>query len=358
MAPRVATTAITPLCISSAPILGPTDSVRRKSYLSPIVSSTSLIATCWHHSARWSGVMSMRAMLVLPRGSWRSWTVRPARLTASRQFAASSPAGAVNSTSPVLGGPGLTLQPSPARCFITRSALATHWALPSWRCTRISAVLASPNSCSDTSPRPRLPRVERSSSRWIVPCLARTWTAMPPSKSMPKLRPNTRAPTSDSTLIAVEIASAIRRLPRKSNLVWARMRWCGLHSMASASDRQFGGPPPAHPGGQQHAGEDGGGEQMGEQAERQRGGKAADRAGAETEQQDAGDQRGQIGIDDRGQRPLIAGGERAERRAAVLLLLAHALVDQHVGIDRHADGEHEARDAGQGERGAEDRHAG
>ena len=48
-----------PLCISSAPILGPTDSVPRSSYLSPIVSSTSLIATCWHHSARWSGVMSM-----------------------------------------------------------------------------------------------------------------------------------------------------------------------------------------------------------------------------------------------------------------------------------------------------------
>ena len=65
----------------------------------------------------------------------------------------------MNSTSPVPAGPGLTLQPSPARCFITRSALATHWALPSWRWTRIRAVLASPNSCSDTSPTPSPPTV-------------------------------------------------------------------------------------------------------------------------------------------------------------------------------------------------------
>ncbi len=31
--------------------------------------------------------MSILAVLVVPRGSWRSWRVRPARLTASRQLA-------------------------------------------------------------------------------------------------------------------------------------------------------------------------------------------------------------------------------------------------------------------------------
>ena len=50
------------------------------------------------------------------------------------------------------------------------------------------------------------------------------------------------------------------------------------------------------------------------------------------------------------------GIERRRRRAAEALLLAHALVDEHVGIDGHADGEDEAGDAGQGQRRAERRH--
>ena len=45
--------------------------------------------------------------------------------------------------------------------------------------------------------------------------------------------------------------------------------------------------------------------------------------------------------------------ERPEMR-----LLADALVDQHVGIDRHADGEHDAGDARQRQRRAEQRHRG
>ena len=39
-------------------------------------------------------------------------------------------------------------------------------------------------------------------------------------------------------------------------------------------------------------------------------------------------------------------------------LLADALEDEHVGVDRHADGEGDARDAGQGQGGAEGGHAG
>ena len=36
-------------------------------------------------------------------------------------------------------------------------------------------------------------------------------------------------------------------------------------------------------------------------------------------------------------------------------LLAHALVDQHVGVDRHAHRQHDAGDAGQRQRRAEHR---
>ena len=38
-----------------------------------------------------------------------------------------------------------------------------------------------------------------------------------------------------------------------------------------------------------------------------------------------------------------------------LQLFADALVDQHVGVHRHADGEHDAGDAGQRQRRAEQR---
>ena len=50
-----------------------------------------------------------------------------------------------------------------------------------------------------------------------------------------------------------------------------------------------------------------------------------------------------------------AGVDRGDRRAAGAHLLADALVDQHVGIDRDADGEHDAGDAGQRQRRVEQR---
>ena len=46
---------------------------------------------------------------------------------------------------------------------------------------------------------------------------------------------------------------------------------------------------------------------------------------------------------------------RGDRRAAGAHLLADALVDQHVAVDRDADGQHDADDAGQRERGIEQR---
>src|SRR5260370_16972432 len=105
---------MTPLCISSSPIFGPTDSVPRRSYLELIASSTSLIATCWHHSARCSGVMSILAVLVAPRGNWRSSTVRPTRLTASRHPPASGePPPLTSPAPPVLPAPASRPHPPP-----------------------------------------------------------------------------------------------------------------------------------------------------------------------------------------------------------------------------------------------------
>ena len=65
--------------------------------------------------------------------------------------------------------------------------------------------------------------------------------------------------------------------------------------------------------------------------------------------------RGEVGVDDGRERAAEAGVERGDRRAAGAHLLADALVDQHVGVDRHADGQHDAGDAGQRQRRAEQR---
>ena len=70
----------------------------------------------------------------------------------------------------------------------------------------------------------------------------------------------------------------------------------------------------------------------------------------------AGDDVGDVGVEDRGRRFRVAVLDRVEDLAAAPLLLADALVDQHVGVDRGADRQHEAGDAGQGQRGVEHRH--
>ncbi len=77
---------------------------------------------------------------------------------------------------------------------------------------------------------------------------------------------------------------------------------------------------------------------------------AAHGAGAEPEQRQAGDQRRDVGVQDGGPRALVAGGDRRLRRAAGAQFLADALVDQHVGVDGHAQRQRDGGDARQGQR--------
>ncbi len=69
--------------------------------------------------------------------------------------------------------------------------------------------------------------------------------------------------------------------------------------------------------------------------------------GAEGEQRHAGDQRRDVGVEDGGEGALVALVDRDLRRGAVAQFLAHALVDQHVGVDRHAERERDGGEAGQ-----------
>src|SRR3954468_2465041 len=78
-------------------------------------------------------------------------------------------------------------------------------------------------------------------------------------------------------------------------------------------------------------------EHRGQDAEAVHDGEAAYRSLAEDEQREAGDQCRDVRVQDRAPGALVAGGDRRLRRRAATQLFAHALVDQDVGVDRHAE---------------------
>src|SRR5581483_9865427 len=66
--------------------------------------------------------------------------------------------------------------------------------------------------------------------------------------------------------------------------------------------------------------------------------------------------RGNVRIENRSERAVVTGVQRAAQRLAFARFLADAFEDQHVRVDGHANRQHDARDAGQRERGADRAH--
>ena len=97
-------------------------------------------------------------------------------------------------------------------------------------------------------------------------------------------------------------------------------------------------------------------EHRGEHTDRERDAEALDGASAEPDHDGADGELGDVGVDDRHERLVVASDERGLERLADVQLLAHALEDEDVGIDRHADGEHHAGEAGERHRRAEAGH--
>src|SRR5262245_35096843 len=124
-------------------------------------------------------------------------------------------------------------------------------------------------------------------------------------------------------------------------------------SWSMGSDAQALDLAPAEHEIEDHAREQNGGEHVGDQPHAQRDGEALDRAGAELEEEEGADQRGQVGVENGAEGTVVAQGDRLTNALLVAQLLTNALEDQHVGVDCHADREHQTRDAGQRERGAE-----
>src|SRR5882672_2546382 len=81
-----------------------------------------------------------------------------------------------------------------------------------------------------------------------------------------------------------------------------------------------------------HPREQHGGEQVREQADAERDREALDRPGAELEQEERGDQRGGVRVEDGAERAIVAQAHRFVDAAAVPQLLADALEDEHVRV--------------------------
>src|SRR5436190_21838155 len=132
---------------------------------------------------------------------------------------------------------------------------------------------------------------------------------------------------------ALTTVSTAIRMPRamRTNcvVVTAGLGFSNRHSLR---------PLPLHPPRHDQAGQRKGGEDRGDDADAQRYGEAAYRAGADHEQHCSGDESGDVGVENGGQRALESGVDRRNRGAAAAQLFADALVDQHVGVDRDADG--------------------
>src|SRR5882757_6072123 len=150
---------------------------------------------------------------------------------------------------------------------------------------------------------------------------------------------------------AAEIGKLTRRKRMKSNLVSSgtmrRRRTAVSFVHVRGADRYALRADPAHPIGDDQAGHRERREQRRDDADAERHREAAHRPGADEEQHGGRDEGGDVGVENGGERTAESGVDRRDGAAAAAHLLADALVDQHVGIDRDAHREHDAGDAGQ-----------
>src|ERR1700676_3965853 len=270
-----------------------------------------------------------------------------------------------------------TVSPSAPRTFCTASCCAAS--PPGCSATLISTSSGPPNCCNCTSPSPRLLSEARIEAMSAVPVLARTSISVPPLKSMPKFSPWVKNSVIARIESSAEIGKLMRRKRGKSKCVLSgtirsdgsqpkqlttvstairtpsEMRTKCVTVDSGFSNRHALRPLPPHPGRHDQAGQGKCGKNRGNDADAERHGEAAHRPGADIEQHRGGDESGDVGIEDGRQRALEAGVDGRDRIAPAAQFLADALIDQNVGIDRDADGQHDAGNARQGERGVQQR---
>ena len=99
-------------------------------------------------------------------------------------------------------------------------------------------------------------------------------------------------------------------------------------------------------------------EQADDQADRQADAEALELIVADHVQHDGGEDAAQVRVDDGRESAIVAVADGQGQAGAAFAFLAQTLVDQHVGIDGHAEHEHQAGQAGQREGGVDEHHEG
>src|SRR4029079_8363147 len=95
------------------------------------------------------------------------------------------------------------------------------------------------------------------------------------------------------------------------------------------------------------AGEYDGGEQRDDRPDAEREGEALDARGRQTEEDERGQQRDHVRVDDRADAALVSRRDRRDHRVALAGLLLYSLEDDDVRVRRDADREDQTRDSRQ-----------
>src|SRR5690606_18970979 len=183
-----------------------------------------------------------------------------------------------------------------------------------------------------------------------------TSTRVPPAKSTPQLKPKSAIPITIARFSRVETKTAIRRLPMKSMFVLFLMIRMGLpvrFGQPCGLDGHRLGVAPMHEVGGDEARDDDRREHRGDEPDDERGGKAAHRTGPHEEEDGGRDERRQVRVEDGPERPLVAEVHRGSGLLLGVDPFTGRLVEEDVRIHRHAQRQHEARDARERQGGVE-----
>ena len=166
---------------------------------------------------------------------------------------------------------------------------------------------------------------------------------VPDLKSMPKFSPLPPIASAPISRIVPDSEKNHFEAPMKSNVQPRPRRSAPSAAGCETSARA------AHRAERRLRGEHGG-EQRHERADAEREREALDFGGREREQDERGHERDDVGVDDRREAALVAGGDAGDDRAPAADLLLDALEDHDVRVGRDADREDQAGDPRQRQR--------
>src|SRR5687767_6233042 len=223
----------------------------------------------------------------------------------------------------------------------TRDAAALAAASPpSGFGKRIWYVRGPPDSWMEDSPSSSRSTRARSCSTSIGWAKV-TRIICPPTKSTPRFNPRTPTMARLAMVAISDRTSARLRHRMKSMLVLSGTSFKSFMSSDPPLDVERLWPGAPNPQNDQHPGEIDRRVDRCDDADQKHDGEAADRSRPEIEHQGGRDRVGDIGVENRGRGFPVARFQGVEHPPPAAQFLADSLVDEHVGVDRGADGQDE-----------------